>query len=243
MQETSALYRQLYTSKKFYVETKVVIGQEQLEFTEEDILSLRTTKRVFNGNNPEVGCCVCGEIDLVMYAPIVSIEKQAEMDVYIRLVSTINSERYSEWVHKGIFYIDTREVTKNNDNLDVLTIHGYDAMIKAEAEYGDSTLMFPALDIDLVNDIATKIGAPLDERSLEYLVDGYSIQYPSNYCMRETLGQIASMYAGNWIINDCGELQLIPLWNLPHETNLLIDENGDRLVFGEPPEEEDRILI
>ena len=54
--------------------------------------------------------------------------------------------------------------------------------------------------------------------------------------MIEVLGQIASAYGGNFIINDIGKLQLIPLWNLPPESNLLTDENYFPITFGRLPD-------
>ena len=188
---------------------------------------------------------MCGEIDLQMYEPHIQIPQREQMTIFIRLVS-VEDIAYSEWIKKGEFFIDTRSTTRNKDEINVLTIHGYDAMIKAEQDYGDSTLQFPAIDINIVQEIAGKLGVSIDQRCLAYIDQAYEIQYPSEYTVRETLGLIGKMYAGNCIINDVGELQLVPLWALPPETNYLTDNLVNRLLFGydaEYPSEQVKIVI
>lgn len=230
------------TSYEAYRDTDVIAKSG---FREESLISVKTTKKVFKNNYPEVGCCVCGEIDLQMYEPHIEIPQREQMTIFIRLVS-VEDIAYSEWIKKGEFFIDTRSTTRNKDEINVLTIHGYDAMIKAEQDYGDSTLQFPATDINIVQEIAGKLGVSIDQRCLAYIDQAYEIQYPSEYTVRETLGLIGKMYAGNWIINDVGELQLVPLWALPPETNYLTDNLGNRLLFGydaEYPSEQVKIVI
>ena len=251
MQQTSETYNAIMASGDYYVETAVAIGtagtlSPESAFGEDSIISITTRKRVFSNNYLEVGCCVCGEIDLEMYNPTKEINRMAQIIVFVRLVSIDNEAIVSEWIKKGVFFIDTRETTKDNDGIKILTIHGYDAMMKAEAQYGNSTLSFPTTDITLIRDIASKLGVSLDSRCVQYFDKSYTVQYPAQYTMRETLSNIAKMYAGNFIINDCGELQFIPIWDLPPETNYLLDDNNNRLTFGkdaEYPQEDVRILI
>ena len=69
MQNTDATYKSIYESGDFYTETRVTIGKANHIVTEEDLVSVKSRKRVFNGDNPEVGCCVCGELFLQMYSP------------------------------------------------------------------------------------------------------------------------------------------------------------------------------
>ena len=141
----------------------------------------------------------------------------------------------SEWIRKGVFFIDTRNVTKNDDNLNILTLHGYDSMMKANANYSSSSnLSVP--DITAVREIASVIGVEVDPRTVEIISKNYTVLSPTRYTMIEVLGQIASAYGGNFIINDIGKLQLIPLWNLPPESNLLTDENYFPITFGRLPD-------
>lgn len=98
------------------------------------------------------------------------------------------------------------------------------------------------IDIDVVKEIAERIGAKLvdgsriDPRTVAILTRRYQVQYPgygdSAYTMREVLGYIGAMYAGNWVTNDVGQLRLIVLGDIPDETHLLIEEHGDYIVIG-----------
>jgi hypothetical protein len=60
----------------------------------------------------------------------------------------------------------------------------------------------------------------------------YTYPLPVGYSSREVLGIIAASYGGNFIISDEGQLLLIRLCDLPRETNYLIDQTGDILLFG-----------
>ena len=343
MQNTSALYQQIYQSQDYQVETSLAIGGAGRLITEnneiirfggvaiklnvsddavsgydDDILiAVKSTRSVFPNNVPTVGGCTCGELDVEMLMPKGSIERQARIKAYTRLASNVDG-RKTEWLPKGTFFIDTRDNTRNDDDLDILRIHAYDSMLKTEQDYGEfyteieftisewtksngvytatlqdnritnqksisveyigddniafgqgvtltqinhgarfttqnspppnlygkiilrdaNTLGFPATDLNVVYDIAAKIGVSVDPRTIPLINKSYVIQYPSEYTMREVLGYIGAMYAGNWIINDLGMLQLIPLYDLPAETALITDEIGYRLVFGS-----DRIKI
>lgn len=229
MQETSQLYKDLLMEDHRF-ETRLAIGENI--YGEDTLMSLKTTRRVFSHNVPEVGCCPCGEIYIEMLMPSDTIPQMARLAPSVRLVSIDDNTICSEWLAKGVFFIDTRENTRNDDDLDILTIHGYDAMMKADVNYPSTTLSFPATDLDVINDIASKMGVEVDSRCLHLLNRGYMIQYPAQYTMRETLGYIGAMYAGNWIINDFGKLQFIGLYDLPKETSLLLDEFANYITFG-----------
>lgn len=145
---------------------------------------------------------------------------------------------YSEWLPKGVFYIDTRERSKNDSKLKILTIHGYDAMLFAEQDYSSTELDWPAVDISIVNEIASMMGVTVDPRTAQIMTDGNVLPLPANYSLREVLGYIASMYAGSFIMSETGELRLVTLLELPEETSYLIDNAGDAITFGG-----DRILV
>ena len=51
--------------------------------------------------------------------------------------------------------------------------------------------------------------------------------------MREILSYIAVSNAGNWIITDAGKLLLVGYGDLPEETNFLVTERGEAILFGE----------
>ena len=144
----------------------------------------------------------------------------------------------SEWIPQGVYYIDTREVTANQDGLDVLTIHGYDAMLKAEQDYASNAVIGDNYDTAYVLAIAGQMGVEVDSRTWDIMGAGHIITFPLGYSCREILGYIAGIYIGCFVMTDEGKLRLVSLLTLPPETNLLIDDVGDVLVFGN-----DAILI
>lgn len=149
--------------------------------------------------------------------------------VYFRKSRTTTS---SEWLPMGVYYIDTRETSKNGDGLDVLTIHGYDAMLFAEQLYPDTEHDWPRSDVEVVTEIAATMDVEVDQRTWDLMTGNYSISLPAGYSMREVLGYIAAMYVGSFIMTETGKLRLVSLVELPPETNYLIDPAGNAITFG-----------
>lgn len=154
----------------------------------------------------------------------------AKLIPYYRLS---NGTQTSEWIQKGVYYIDTRSVDSG-----LLTIHGYDDMLKAEQIWTpDQSLEFPMPMTQAANIIADIMGVEIDARTV--LNSAYTVDYPANdYTLRDVLRYIAAAHGGNWIMSDAGELWLVGLNTLPPETNYLCDEDGDWITFGG-----DRILV
>ena len=149
----------------------------------------------------------------------------------------------SEWLQMGVYYIDTRQTTHNDDGVDKLTIHGYDAMLFGEADYPDTDdADWPKTDIAVLQEIAQAMGVTLDTRTYNpqtgkgYITAGYEIQLPTAYSMRETLGHIAGAYGGNFVLSGQGELLFLPLMGLSMEDDTvgsyLADESNNALLFG-----------
>ena len=243
MQQTDQVYETLIRSRHYFVETSLVIcdntiplamdTDEVIEqgYRENSIVSLQTNINVFSGNTPKVGCCSCGEVDATILYPANVIPKMARVTPYIRLVSTTDETVHSDWYRKGVYFIDTREVTKNDDGIRMLTFHGYDALLKANDNYQWSEQASPT-DIQAVNAIAEKIGVLVDPRTTAIITNAYTVVAPIGFTMTETLGFIAGAYGGNFIINELGKLQLICLWDLPKETYFLTNEDFDYITFG-----------
>lgn len=241
MQTTSALFKSLWGKVNTTVETKAVINGE--DYLHDRIFSASVSLEMFSEGTACAGSAVSRELTLVL-RDVGAIPKSAEIQMFIRLV---NGNTVSEWIPKGVYYIDTRE---QQYGLDRLEIHGYDVIRKADKTFtssGDQGY-WPMTDIDVVEEIAERIGAKsvngsrIDPRTIAILTKRYQVQYPGYgdgaYTMRECLGFIGAMYAGNWITNDFGQLRLVMLGDIPTETNLLIDENADYIKLGN-----DRILI
>lgn len=261
MQNTSALYDDIISTEPHWFEVALAIGESgrlieehgyvlkfgntailvdsggaETAFREDILMSLSTTHRVFNEDYPVVGSAIAGEIDIEMIKPTAAIPKRARLAPYVRVT---DGTRYSEWLPKGIYYVDTRETSHNSNGLDIVKIHGYDAMLMYEQNYpSDSVNNYPMLDVDMVSFLAASINVSVDPRTFERMDRGYTFPLPVGYSSREVLGIIAGAYGGNFIMSDEGTLLLIRLSDLPRESNYLVTELGDVLLFGT-----DRILV
>lgn len=227
MQTVSALYKQIM-SGEHYAERKINIAGT--DYGEDTIVSLTTTGGLFADGTLSVGSAVSREINLSLWNVSTTIPKMAKLIPYYRLS---NGTQTSEWVQKGVFYIDTRSIDSG-----LLAIHGYDDMLKAEQIWTpDQSLEFPMPMTQVVDIIANIMGVEIDARTV--LNSAYTVDYPANdYTLRDVLRFIAAAHGGNWIMSDVGELWLVGLNDLPTETNYLCDEDGDWITFGG-----DRILV
>ena len=258
MQETSSLYKRLLADPGHWKEYTLVIGEPgalvdefsnritfggtailvtttgaDSGFRESSIISMSTQKTIFSDSNSTVGNCIAGQITVEMMKPKGDIPRRARLAPYVRLT---NGKEHSEWIQKGVFFIDHREYS--GDENERMVINGYDHIILTEDEFPSSTHEWPRTDIDVVRDIAAEIGTDLDRRTVQIMNKGYKINYPAGYSMHEVLENIAAMYAGSFIMSDIGELLLVTMFGIPKETNYLIDNAGFAVTFGG-----DRILV
>lgn len=190
---------------------------------EDAISRLTITQQALDSSGITLGQALAGEIDLELYDQGLEIPRQARLQVSARLTAEGES---SEWIPQGTFYVDTRSVS-NPDGIGMLTIHGYDAMLRAEQDYPSSSLPWPALDTEAVAEIALAMGVPVDARTWETMTEGYRVQLPDGYSCREILAEIAGMYGGNFVIAPAGGLLLVPLWGLDGQTTVGRDVLGD----------------
>lgn len=232
MISTTDLYRVIWNNPAHIVQTKVTIAGK--DYLDGDIASLSTPGTMLPGSGPSIGGAVCREIDLELKTDGADIPRSAEIKVFIRLAlldSTGAVASASEWIPKGVFYIDTRELDASEE---WLSIHGYDAMLKGEQPFLDQangdTGLWPQCMSDVASACADKMGVEIDERTA--LSSAYEISYPTDYTCRELLQHIAAAHGGNWIITDAGKLRLITFGEIALETSYLVDENGDAITFG-----------
>ena len=113
----------------------------------------------------------------------------------------------ADWLPKGTYYIDTRE---EDWVTGVMKIHGYDAVLKAEAKFltEEDTGTWPRTTHQVVASIASRLGVSVDTR---FAMNAYKVSYPGDLTMREMLGHIAVAHGGNWVITDDNKLRLVPL--------------------------------
>ena len=228
MHNVSDLWRTLLASPGHRKEVKLVIAG--VTYGEDKIVdgSLRIDGGLYSDFG--IGNCCARQIDFEIY-PQGTIPRQAQIEVYVRLVL---GEQVSEWIPKGVFFFSTRKTDRITG---VLSVHGYDAMLKAEETWLDSSYdaeTWPMPAETAVNDIAARMGVAVDNRTV--LDAAFPMQYPvddeGDMTMREALGRIAVANAGNWIITDEGKLLLVGLNSMPKETNHLVTETGSAITFG-----------
>ena len=222
-------------AKPHWFNTRVIING--VTYGQSQIMSLQTELRMFSEEQPTVGACLSAELSLKMLKPTAQIPKMALIQPEVQAE---NEDDSSDWIPQGCFYIDTREESKNDDNLAVISFHAYDAMLKSEQMFPSSQGGWPRTDINTVKLIAYYMGLQssvygtdgIDQRTLDLMTIGYSISAPIGYTMRETLANIGAMYAGNWIVTMENKLLLIPINGIPEETSLLVDGSGNIITFG-----------
>ena len=197
--------------------------------TEPSLIGLQTVLNAFSRNEVSVGSCVSGEIDVVFFGDDTSVPRQAKLIPYVRVR---NDEEASEWLKKGVFYVDTRTKIKDKSRLKKITLHGYDSMLKADTDYTSSALKWPAKDIDVVAEIASQMDVEVDSRTYEYMITSYLIPDYRGYTKREIQGYIAAIYASCCIMSEEGKLLLLPIWALPRDLWLLANENDDVIEIG-----------
>lgn len=237
MYGVSQTFTTLIANPSHRFETSIAFGNTAAAngYKNDSIFSVEVSYRLFNEEQPSVGGCLSAELKVRMLKPSVEIPRMSKVIPYVRVTDGVT---YSEWIPQGVFWIDTREVTHNDDGLDVLSFTAFDAMLKTEDAYPSVNHGFPISDISTVEEIAATIGVGVDPRTYSAVSAAYSISAPLGYSMREVLGNIAAMYAGNWIMNYDGQLRLVCLTELPQETNYLIDQAYDVITFGG-----DRVLV
>lgn len=207
-------------------------------YREDMLISVTITNSLFSGT-PELGKAVSAEIDVEMLLPVAKIPRMAAIRAYNRI---FNASLTSGWIEQGTFYIDTRQITKNLHGDDVIKLHGFDSMLMAEQAYVWN-LTAPATDIDVVRDIANQLQFDVDQRTIDIMSSGYTVdvEQVGTYTMREMLGYLAGSYAGSFVMSPQNELRLIQLITPPGETNYLATEEGGivyAILFGA-----DKILV
>lgn len=253
MQSTSELYKELLNSPNHYAETSLVIGESGALITtqgeyitfggfhilvdsggpedgyrEEMIFSLETTSMLFSDDEPEVGCCVGAELVAEILEPNGEIQRMARIVPYIRLTDGV---RKSEWIQKGVFWLDTREENVGDQQIDTIKLVGYDTIRKADVELPVDGIDWPSTDIEVVEHIARIMGVSVDARTRLIMTNGYQVLMPTDYTCREVLAFLAAGYGGSFVMSDAGQLRLIQLTELPPETNLLCTSGSIRYTI------------
>ncbi len=154
---------------------------------------------------PGIGYFVARKLEVTMLDPGKQVSTMGRLVPFSRLVS---DSGVSEWIPKGIFYVDTRKKSMVDAQAATVDIVAYDAGLKASIDYDTSALSWPATDVQVVADIAEKIETAYD---VSNLTGGFTIAKPEEKTCCEVLRGIAALYGGNFTVDDCGVLRLLPL--------------------------------
>lgn len=190
-----------------------------VEYGMKDIMSADIEHPLFD--KLSVGNACSAQLTISLW-PIGTIPRMAKIIPWVRDTND------DEWYQLGVFYIDTRAWSG-----DLLEITAYDAMLKAELIWTPPLdMVFPVKMGEAAENIASRMEVELDPRCS--FNDSYYIpSQEMNYTMRDVLRFIGAAHAGNWIVTNEGKLLLVPLFaSMPPETNYLVTENGDAIVFG-----------
>ena len=210
MNSTSTIYKSIFSAIHRF-EVKVAIGGT--DYGMNVLTSLNSNRSVFGSGSPRLGLAPAGELSLSLYINSASIPRMAEIRPYFRVV---NDTQQSEWIAKGVYYVDTREADTTTG---LLTLHAYDAMLKGEQAYPSTSHLWPAADLDVVTEIASFLGVTVDAQTTSLMTAGFMIPLPAQYTLRETLQYIAALYGGSFVITDANTLRLIPLWSVKSEAD------------------------
>ena len=234
MQNTSALYQSIISGTYSTEVQLLIMGDDNAEHTIDHtglVNGIEIVEGCFD-QTFSVGNAVAAEISVQMLAPIGwTPARMAQMKPYFRVT---NGAQTSEWLPKGVFFIDTRKRTKNAYSDDLMEIHGYDRMMMAEQDYPGVNWVTKK-DWEVLEEICSYItGWSLNAETKAYIqsLTTFNVSTPYSFTIREVLQSIAAMRAGNFVMDENGELKLIPLTSAPPDTNYLINNNGNPITFG-----------
>lgn len=254
MQTVSKLYQQIRAGQHT-TETRATIGG--VVYGPDKLISVSTSGSLYQTMG--IGNAAARRINMEI-APQGTIPKRAEIKLEVRLVS--QSGDTSEWIPKGTYFFSRRETDHVSG---VMTVVGYDAMLKADQVWLDSSYdaeSWPMPIVDAMADITERMGVELDGRTV--LNENYTVQYPvdnaGDMTMRAVLRRIAVANAGNWCITDEGKLRLVPLVSTDEVIDLgqsavslspglatdqiagvaLLNESGE--VMGQAGDDSERVL-
>ncbi|MBO5570363.1 MAG: hypothetical protein J6A79_15730 [Clostridia bacterium] len=211
MNSTSTLYKSIYSGALHRFEVKVNISGT--DYGMDVLTSVKNSLHAFGSETPQIGLAPSGKLALSLYVESGAVPRMATVRPYFRVV---NDVRQSEWIAKGVYYVDTRS---ENTFTGLLTLQCYDSMLKGEVKYPSTSHAWPYSDINTVREIASFLGVAVDAQTTSLMTGAYMVPLPAQYTIRETLRYIGALYGGNFIITDANTLRLIPLWSVKSEAD------------------------
>ena len=159
-----------------------------------------------------------------------SIPDGASVRIIARLTD-LDVTEHTETLQFGEFMVDTCNKEEN-----IYSLSCYDAMLKtsqAMVDDNDSESGWPKSMAVVVQEIAYRIGTPIDPRTRINRGLNYMVPFPKGYTMQQVLGWIGACNGGNWTITDDGLLRLVTLTAPPTETYRIVDEYYNDIITGD----------
>lgn len=178
-----------------------------------------------------IGNCNAASLKLnVLLEDGETIPEAAAVRIIARLTE-LDVTNHTETLPFGEFWVDTCTGSEN-----LYTLSCYDAMLKtsqAMVDDSDSESDWPKSMAVVVQEIAYRIGTPLDPRTRINRGLNYMVPYPKGYTMQQILGWIGACNGGNWTITDEGMLRLVTLTAPPTETYRIVDDSYNDIITGD----------
>ena len=202
MHQTSDLYKEIVADRFHKVECKLLI--DGVEYGENALVSVETENNLFAEEAPSCGNAVSGTITAKLRTPNTVIRTKAKMELFARVTS---GDLESEWIPKGVYFLDTREKQKSKNGEDtIIVLDGFDAILMGEQEYipsGD----WPKSDAEVIEEMCWILGVECTWIPNK----NFPIQKPIGYSVREIIGYVAAMYGGSVTMDDSGKLKFVGL--------------------------------
>lgn len=199
-------------SGPYKVDTHFIIGGTT--YTQADVKSASINGTLFDELG--IGNAMTRELRLVLKG-MPEIPRGATIQVQQQVFNAtypLDWTNTSQRISKGTFFISRRKVNRKANTTEIIA---YDAMNKMDVPYMESGEWASTSAANVVSQICTDVGIPLDARTLaaltsrEYIISSPPVMGENGTTRREMLQQIGVLYAGNWTIADNGSLTLIPL--------------------------------
>lgn len=223
MHQTSDLYKEIVADRFHKVECKLLI--DGVEYGENALVSVETENNLFAEEAPSCGNTVSGTITAKLRTPSSAIRTKARMELFARVTS---GGLTSEWIPKGVYFLDTREKQKAKNGEDtIIVLDGFDAILMGEQEY-TPTGNWPKSDAEVLDEMCWILGVECAWQP----DNNFPIQKPTGYSVREIIGYIAAMYGGSATIDDNGKLKFVGL-RQNHDGNEVVFSGlsvGDKLA-------------
>lgn len=205
MHQTSALYNSILESPNCRMEERVRING--VYYGTDYLISVNVYGNLFARECPSVGNCNSRSFKLRMKTPAVDIPLESKVELFVRITDGTNT---SEWIPKGVFYIDHRDKEKTGSGEDTyMDLSGYDALMKMQTEYPTANFKWPRTALAVLNGILWDNGKLSHDGTV---TDTREITEPeAGMTNVDVMGYIAAMFGGNFYIDDSGVLRLARL--------------------------------